>query len=156
MSQKLKGESRKILAGAACALRTASSRLHAASGHAFVIAPLAGGARDASPDPVFFLSGMAVMSAGLVVLRAARDAQRPVARAVVPPHRLAPKRLYTADEALAEREWRAGDREVLLHALATAAETFYSIAGQLPREASDRALGKADDLRELVWLNRAR
>jgi hypothetical protein len=126
------------------------------SGQALAIAPLAGGARDASPDPVFFLSGMAVLSAGLVVMRAARDSKRTAATFVVPAHRLAPRQVYTAERALAEREWRAGDREVLIHALATAAETFYSIAGHLPREASDRALGKADDLRELVWLNRGR
>ncbi len=106
-----------------------------------------------------FISGMAVLSAGLVVLRAAQmPNSRPRAVAVAAPVReaevVAPRR-YTAEEILAQREVRMGDREILLNALATAAETFYSIAGHLPRDASDRALGKADDLRELVWLNRA-
>ena len=135
------------------------SRVSSLSPHAFAFAPLAGGAREAAPEPVFFLSGMAVLSAGLVVLRAARDARPRPARVdggfELPAHRL-PKRVFTAEEALAERDWRARDREVLLQALATAAETFYSIAGHLPRDASDRALGKADDLRELVWMNRER
>jgi hypothetical protein len=116
------------------------------------VGPLAGlGARETAPDPVFFLSGMAVLSAGLIVLRAAHGAQRTVFRTAQP---LVARRLYTAEEALAEREVRASEREVLLGALAAAAETFYSIAGHLPRDASARALGKADDLRELVWLNR--
>ena len=130
------------------------SRLASFSFHDFAFLPLAGvGAREGSPDPVFFLSGMAVLSAGLVVLRAAHAAQRVVVRAV-PAAAIEPRRRYTAEEALAERAWRAGDREVLLNALATAAETFYASAGHLPRDASDRALGKADDLRELVWMNR--
>jgi hypothetical protein len=124
--------------------------------HVLAVAPLAGlGARESAPDPVFMLSGMAVLSAGLVVLRAAHGVQRTVTRVrlVAAPEQ---RRVYTAEEALAEREFRAGDREVLISALAAAAETFYSIAGHLPREASDRALGKADDLRELVWMNRSR
>ena len=124
----------------------------------FSFPPLAGlGARESTPDLVFFLSGLAVFSAGLVVLRAARGAPQTVFRTVAatPPAAAAvPAKIYTAEEALAERELRASDRELLLGALAGAAETFYSIAGHLPREASDLALGKADDLRELVWLNR--
>ena len=89
-------------------------------------------------------------------VRAARGAQQTVARTVpvIAATAPTPARVYTAEEALAEREVRASDRELLLGALAGAAETFYSIAGHLPREASDLALGKADDLRELVWLNR--
>ena len=125
--------------------------------HGFSFGPLAGlGARESAPDPVFFLSGLAVFSAGLVVLRAARSVQQPIVRTVevTPTAATAPAKVYTAEEALAEREVRASDRELLLGALAGAAETFYSIAGHLPREASDLALGKADDLRELVWLNR--
>lgn len=120
-----------------------SPRVSGLSMPAFAFAPLAGGARDTAPDPVFFLSGMAVLSAGLVVLRAARDSRRVVLRTV-------PSVVRPLHASVDER-----DREMLLHALATAAETFYSIAGHLPRDASDRALGKADDLRELVWLNRS-
>ena len=138
-------------------LARGSSRLGFLPHHGFSVGPLAGlGARESAPDPVFFLSGLAVFSAGLVVLRAARGAQHtvaatvPVTAATVP----TPAKVYTAEEALAEREGRSSDRELLLGALAGAAETFYSIAGHLPREAADRALGEADDLRELVWLNR--
>lgn len=140
-----------------------STRLPFVSQHALSFAPLAGlSARDSAFDPVLFISGMAVLSAGLVVLRASHAPQ-----AVATPNWAAPApvvaaprapqaKKYTADEALAERELRASDREVLLSALAAAAETFYSIAGHLPRDVSDKALGKADDLRELVWLNRTR
>jgi hypothetical protein len=129
------------------------ARLSHLSFHGFSFAPLAGlGARDGSPDPVFFLSGMAVLSAGLVVMRAAHGAVPAAAR---PPVAVSAGRVAVAERAVAEPAWRPGDREVLLDALATAAETFYAIAGHLPRDASDRALGKADDLRELVWLNRS-
>ena len=154
------------------------TRLSSLSHYGISIGPLAGlSARETSPDMVLFVSGMAVLSAGLVVLRTAHANERPLARmaparvAAVGAKRLytaeealaeretrtataSSRRLYTAEEALAERQVRASDREVLLGALAAAAETFYSIAGHLPRDASDRALGNADDLRELVWLNR--
>ncbi len=134
-----------------------SPRLTLLTHHGFSVGPLAGlGARESAPDPVFFLSGLAVFSAGLVVLRAARGTEQAVATivSVSPATASSAAGVYTAEEALAEREVRASDREFLLRALAGAAETFYSIAGHLPREASDLALGKADDLRELVWLNR--
>ncbi|MGE3076414.1 MAG: hypothetical protein AB7N24_11070 [Dehalococcoidia bacterium] len=143
--------------------RLALLRVSGISQNAFAFAPLAAGlsSRDSSLDPTMFISGMAVLSAGLVVLRAAqvpppRARVATVAPAVVNADQVIERRKYTADEVLAQREVRMGDREVLLNALATAAETFYSIAGHLPRDASDVALHKADDLRELVWLNRAR
>ena len=139
----------------------ASARLSLHSHTMFSIAPLAGlSASDNGFDPVLFVSGMAVLSAGLVVLRAAHGQQALARsnRAAAPAAsaRVQPGRKYTADEVFAERELRAGDREVLLSALSAAAETFYSIAGHLPRDVSDRALGRADDLRELVWMNRTR
>lgn len=139
-----------------------STRLSFVSSNAFGFAPLATGlsARDGSLEPVMFVSGMAVLTAGLVVLRAAQTVALKTAVAPVRADMRMPQSAgvhrYTAEEVLAQREIRLGDREMLLNALATAAETFYSIAGHLPREASDRALGKADDLRELVWLNRAK
>lgn len=137
--------------------RRASARFSHLSSNAYSFAPLAGiSARDSSVDPVFFVSGMAVLSAGLVVMRAAHGAAAMAPAAVSAREPARETRRYTAEEALAEREVRMGDREVLLNALAAAAETFYSIAGHLPRDASDRALGRADDLRELVWMNRAR
>ncbi|MGE0600235.1 MAG: hypothetical protein AB7J35_13885 [Dehalococcoidia bacterium] len=143
--------------------RLALLRVSGFSQNAFAFAPLAAGlsSRDNSLDPTMFISGMAVLSAGLVVLRAAQvPAPRPrtvaTASTVVNAEQVIERRKYTAEEVLAQREVRMGDREVLLNALATAAETFYSIAGHLPRDASDKALHKADDLRELVWLNRAR
>ena len=141
--------------------RRALLRVSGLSQNAFAIAPLAAGLSTGhnSLDPSMFISGMAVLSAGLVVLRAAQTpTPRPrLVPAAVPVStaEMVATRRYTAEEILAQREVRLGDREVLLNALATAAETFYSIAGHLPRDASDRALGKADDLRELVWLNRA-
>ena len=125
----------------------------------FAVSPLAGvGNRTDSLDAALFVSGLAVLSAGLVVMRAAR---LPAVAPVASPQREAEhsavaRRLYTAEEALAERAIRAGDREVLLDALAQAASTFYSIAGHLPGDVSETAVRKADDLRELVWINRQR
>lgn len=140
--------------------RRALSRVSEFS-NAYAFAPFAAGLSSGnnSLDPSMFISGMAVLSAGLVVLRAAHSESpgRRFAPAAmpVPVSALVSSRRYTAEEILAQREVRMGDREVLLNALASAAETFYAIAGHLPRDASDRALGNADDLRELVWLNRA-
>jgi hypothetical protein len=117
------------------------------------LAPLAIDTSPRSFDPTFLVCGMAVLSAGLVVLHASRTlgpGLAPVAKVQHPA-----KRLYTAEEALAERGRLAGQTDVLVDALATAAATFYAIAGQLPADASERALQRADDLRELVWMNRA-
>ena len=115
------------------------------------VGPLVGiGTRESSPDPVFFVSGMAVLSAGLVVMRAARSSQRIVGRSMTVPS------ASLRFDPIQSAALRAGEREVLIGALAAAAETFYSIAGHLPRDASERALCSADDLRELVWLNQAR
>lgn len=117
------------------------------------IGPAAIGERT-SFDPVFLVCGFAVLSAGLVVLHAAHSLPRQAfatVTAVAPAtHR------YTAEEALAERARLRGDTSVLVDALAEAAATFYAIAGELPREASERAVQRADDLRELVWQNRSR
>ena len=118
----------------------------------FAAAPLAIGDGGASFDPVFLTCGLAVLSAGLVVLHAAHTLPRQVLAV-----RTATEdgRLYTAEEALAERARLRGDTSVLVDALAEAAATFYALAGQLPAEASERAVQRADDLRELVWMNRA-
>ena len=126
------------------------------SGHssALALAPLALGDGGATFDPVFLVCGMAVLSAGLVVLHAAQTLPRQAAIRVATAGTEA-KRLYTAEEALAERGRLAGETDLLVDALAAAAATFYALAGQLPADASERALQHADDLRELVWLNRA-
>lgn len=125
----------------------------------FAAAPLAGvGNRADNLDFVLFASGLAVLSAGLIVLRAARlPAVEPVGIPLPKPMAPAPgQRALTADEALAARAIRASDRELLLDALAQAATAFYSIAGHLPGDVSEAAVRKADDLRELVWINRQR
>jgi len=116
-------------------------------------APLAEfGNRTENLDPVLFLSGIAVFSAGLVVMRAARFAQEQGPQAV---RRTAPSAdPQSAATTKLEGVTQAHEREVLLEALAGAASTFYSLAGALSGEASARAVRKADDLRELVWLNR--
>ena len=122
---------------------------------ALALAPLALGDGGASFDPVFLVCGMAVLSAGLVVLHAAHTLPRQQAAVRIDQPATQAKRLYTAEEALAERSRLRGDTAVLVDALAEAAATFYAIAGQLPAEASERAVQRADDLRELVWMNRA-
>lgn len=109
------------------------------------------GNRTENLDPVLFLSGIAVFSAGLVVLRAARFAQEKAPQAV---RRTAPSADPQSAATKLEGVTQAHEREVLLEALAGAASTFYSLAGALSGEASARAVRKADDLRELVWLNR--
>lgn len=114
-------------------------------------APLAVGDGGSSFDPVFLTCGLAVLSAGLVVLHAANT----LPRQALATRAVSDRRVYTAEEALAERARLRGDTSVLVDALAEAAATFYAIAGQLPREASERAVQRADDLRELVWQNRA-
>jgi len=116
-------------------------------------APLAEfGNRTENLDPVLFLSGIAVFSAGLVVLRAARFAQEQAPQTV---RRMAQSAaLQSAATTKLAEVTQADEREMLLEALAGAASTFYSLAGVLPGEASARAVRKADDLRELVWLNR--
>jgi hypothetical protein len=111
------------------------------------------GNRTENLDPVLFLSGIAVLSAGLVVMRAARFAQEQAPQGV----RRMPRSTTLQSAASPQPEAgirQAQEREVLLEALAGAASTFYSLAGVLPGEASARAVRKADDLRELVWLNR--
>lgn len=132
------------------------SSLAKLSGHgsAFALAPLAVGDGGTRFDPVFLVCGMAVLSAGLVVLHAAHTLPR-TATVRVSSAALEEKHLYTAEEALAERSRLRGETSVLVDALAEAAATFYAIAGQLPAEASERAVQRADDLRELVWMNRA-
>ncbi len=129
-------------------------RLAGLRGHGslMAVAPLAVGEGSATFDPVFLICGMAVLSAGLVVLHAAHTLlPQPVrvARAASQP-----KHLYTAEEALAERGRIAGETDVLVDALAAAAADFYAIAGQLPLDTSERVVRRADDLRELVWMNR--
>lgn len=123
-------------------------------GHGTVLgfAPLAVG--DGSPnfDPVFLVCGLTVLSAGLVVLHAAHTLRPQTIRVGSPASQ--PKHLYTAEEALAERGRLAGETDVLVDALAGAAAAFYAIAGQLPVDASERVVRRADDLRELVWMNR--
>jgi len=99
-------------------------------------------------EPVMLVCGLAVLSAGLVVLKAAQTVQPALTPATVR------VRAMTADEAMAERSRMAGETDVLVEALASAAATFYAIAGHLPRDVSERVVGRADDLRELVWLNR--
>lgn len=116
-------------------------------------APAAIGDGGANFDPVFLTCGLAVLSAGLVVLHAANTLPKQAAVRAVTGRET--RRLYTAEEALAERSRLRGETSVLVDALAEAAATFYAIAGQLPAEASERAVQRADDLRELVWLNRA-
>ncbi len=113
---------------------------------AWSFAPLAGtfGSRTDNLDPVLFASGMAVLSAGLVVLRAARGEQTHPSRPTLRPS------IQTGPQG----QHSPGDRELLLDALASAAGTIYSIAGHLPGDASARAVRNADDLRELVWMNR--
>jgi hypothetical protein len=101
-------------------------------------------------DPFLFVPGLMFLSAGLLVLHSAR--QPSPARAAVD---AVISRRLTAAEALQQRKSRAGEREVLIDALAAAAATFYSIAGELPVDVSHTVLRRADDLRELVWLNRA-
>ncbi|MFN8616700.1 MAG: hypothetical protein U0837_06355 [Dehalococcoidia bacterium] len=119
----------------------------------FAAAPAAIGDGGTNFDPVFLTCGLAVLSAGLVVMHAANTLPRQaVARAATGRET---RRLYTAEEALLERDRMRGETSVLVDALAEAAATFYAIAGQLPAEASERAVQRADDLRELVWLNRA-
>lgn len=118
----------------------------------FAAAPAAIGDGGTNFDPVFLTCGLAVLSAGLVVLHAANTLPKQAARAVTGRET---RRLYTAEEALAERSRLRGETSVLVDALAEAAATFYAIAGQLPAEASERAVQRADDLRELVWMNRA-
>lgn len=95
---------------------------------------------------------MAVLSAGFVVLHAAHTLHLQPVRIVSVVS--GQKHLYTAEEALAERGRLAGETDVLVDALAGAAAAFYAIAGQLPVDASERVVRKADDLRELVWMNR--
>mgnify|MGYP000882270688 CR=1 FL=1 len=116
-------------------------------------APAALGDGGASFDPVFLTCGLAVLSAGLVVLHAANTVPKQAVARVATGRET--RRLYTAEEALAERSRLRGETSVLVDALAEAAATFYAIAGQLPAEASERAVQRADDLRELVWQNRA-
>lgn len=130
------------------------SRLVSLGGQApaLALAPLAIGDGAAKFDPVFLVCGMAVLSAGLVVLHAAQTLPASSRQLAAAP---ATRRLYTAEEALAERRRLSGETDVLVDALASAAATFYALAGQLPREASERAVQSADDLRELVWMNRA-
>lgn len=117
----------------------------------FAVAPLAAGDGGANFDPVFLICGMAVLSAGLVVLHAAHSLRPQFAPVAATTNG---SRKYTAEEALAERGRLAGETDVLVDALAAAAATFYAIAGRLPSEDSARALARADDLRELVWINR--
>lgn len=121
-------------------------------GSVFAVSPLAVGDGAQTFDPVFLTCGLAVLSAGLVVLHAAHTLRPGPAR--VASAAAQPKRLYTAEEALAERGRLAGETDVLVDALASAAAAFYAIAGQLPVDASERVVRRADDLRELVWLNR--
>ena len=121
---------------------------------AMAAAPLAEfGNRTENLDPILFLSGIAVLSAGLVVMRAARFARERVPRIA---SEMAQGMAWpeAAGAPFGEPGSGAREREVLLEALAGAASMFYSIAGALPRDASVQAVRKADDLRELVWLNR--
>ncbi len=130
-------------------------------GAAGLAPPLAGFGDGAGQlNPVFFLSGLAVLSAGLIVLRAAHPGARVIAptstvKEAVARRLATPAGPLTAEEALAERRRAAGDTGVLIDALAAAASTFYAIAGQLPGDVSAQVVRKADDLRELVWLNRS-
>lgn len=127
-----------------------STRSHHSQFALLAAAPATAGTGGAGFDPVFLVCGLAVLSAGLVVLHAAQSLPR---RAPAMALAGESRRLFTADEALAERD-RLRETSVLVDALAEAAATFYAIAGQLPQDASERVVQRADDLRELVWQNR--